>query len=106
MRSLGCLERLLLLHRKQTTGGLPGMTLMPTKVLNNGPTPFGRGAVLFLFSLHMSSQPAVGAAAAGNTCREWYWYVRRLEHWRFWQVVMADFFHVSRILEAERALHP
>ena len=27
----------------------------------------------------------------GNTCREWYWHVHRLEHWRFWQVVMADF---------------
>ena len=42
----------------------------------------------------------------GNTWREWYWHVRRLEHWRFWQVVMADVFHVSWILEAERALDP
>ena len=33
-------------------------------------------------------------------------HARRLEHWRFWQVIMADFFHVSRILEAERALEP
>ena len=29
-----------------------------------------------------------------------------LEHWRFWQVVMADFSKVSQMLEAERALHP
>ena len=42
----------------------------------------------------------------GTTCREWFWHVRRLEHWRFWLVVMADFFRVSRILEAERALDP
>ena len=40
----------------------------------------------------------------GNTCREWYWPLRLLEHWRFWQVVVADFCHVARILEAERAL--
>ena len=32
----------------------------------------------------------------GNTCREWYGHVRRLERWRFWQDVMADFFDVSR----------
>ena len=36
--------------------------------------------------------------------RDWYWHVRRLEHWRSWQVVMADFFHVSPIFEGERVL--
>ena len=42
----------------------------------------------------------------GNTWRDWYWHVRRLEHWRFWQVVMADSSTFPRILEAERALDP
>ena len=27
----------------------------------------------------------------GNTCRGWCWHVRRLQHWRFRQVVMSDF---------------
>ena len=34
---------------------------------------------------------AITSRTQFSTCRGWYWHVRRLEHWRFWQVVMADF---------------
>ena len=47
--------------------------------------------------LVVQSNAIPSRAQLGNTCREWYWHVRRLEHWRSWQVVMADFFHVSKI---------
>ena len=50
------------------------------------------------------SSAVLSRTQLGNTCRGWYWHVHRLEHGRFWQIVMADFCHVSQILEAERAL--
>ena len=58
----------------------------------------------FAWMLVVHSNAILSRAQSGITCREWYWHVRRLEHWRLWQVVKADFFHVSRIFEAERAL--
>ena len=44
-----------------------------------------------VWMLVVQSNAVPSRTQLGNTCREWYWHVRRLEHWRFWQVVMADF---------------
>ena len=56
--------------------------------------PTGFSEIAWLFVAQSNTIPS--RTQLGSTCREWYWHVRRLEHGRFWQVLMEVFSTFSR----------